>query len=365
MRLASLLLALFLPVASLAAQAVWTVSGTPIVDIASADANGNVVFQTLGGATRLSNGNFLVVDRGSTSIRVIDSKGKLIRNVGREGSGPGEYRIIISGNGCGNDSLLVWARETSVMVGQSGDAARTFKIPADSARLRPLRAFSCTTGGSIVYLTQPLSRPVQNAQGNFDMLAAAVLADREGKVIMRADPVPAGEWMPVPRGAFPRPLGPTSTVVAVGDRIVLGYSDSSRVWVIQPSGQKSVVRIPYTPRAPTPQEFKDAVSAIADMAPPQGRAMIEPELAKATMPATLPPYFDLFGDPDGVLWVQQSPPGAKRTDLLAMSLDGKVLARTIIPMPLLIYEIGREHVIGTYDDANGETHLAVFSLRRR
>ena len=110
----------------------------------------------------------------------------------------------------------------------------------------------------------------------------------------------------------------------------------------------------------------DAINDIADMVPVQMRQLVLPEIQKAAKkPAQLPSYFGIFGDPDGVLWVQQSPPGAKRTDLLAMSTDGKILARTLIPMPVKILDIGRDYILASYDDANDETHLAVFSLRRR
>jgi hypothetical protein len=358
-------LLLLFPLSLAGAQAEWAVSPKPIVDVTGVDASGGVVFQNLAGGTRLSNGNLLVVDKGAMSIRLIDSKGKLLKTEGRQGQGPGEYQILISGSGCGGDSLLVWARESMVMVGPNGLAARQFKMPPEGTRMMPLMNITCGGSGNLVYLTQPLGRPTMGANGSMFMTSAVATVDRSGKLIRTVDSVPSGEWMRAGNGAFPRPLAPTTSAVAVGDRVVVGVADSGRAWVFTADGKHSVINIPWTPRPATPEEFKMAVAAVAEMAPVQVRPAVEPEIAKAPKPASLPAYFNLYGDPDGVLWVQQSPPGAKRTDLLAMSVEGKVLARTIIPMAVRILEIGRDYILASYDDANDETHLAVFSLKKR
>src|SRR3954468_21083211 len=74
-----------LPLSIAGAQAEWPVAPKPIVDIPGVDASGNEVFQNLAGAVRLSNGYLIVADKGSTSIRLIDPSGKLIKSVGRQG----------------------------------------------------------------------------------------------------------------------------------------------------------------------------------------------------------------------------------------------------------------------------------------
>jgi len=352
-----------LPLSIAGAQAEWAVSTKPILDIPGVDASGTEIFQNLGGAVRLSNGNIVVADKGSTSIRLIDSKGKLIKSVGRQGSGPGEYRIIAAGSPCA-DSLIVWAVETTVMVGESGAAARQFKLPADNPRMAPMFNVSCARNGNFVYVTQPLARAA-TPQGLMSMKSAVLTTDRQGKILAQVDSIPSGLWMAVGGGGFPVPLGPITTAVAVGDHIAVGVSDSARIWIIAPDGKRSTITVPFTPRPPTDQEMSDAIDAVADMAPVPLRPRLLPELKKAQKPATLPAYFGLFADPDGVLWVQQTPPGAKRTDFLAMSLDGKILARTIIPMTVKVLDIGRDYILASYDDANDETHLAVFSLRKR
>jgi hypothetical protein len=363
--LRALTVALALPLSSAFAQQEWIIGAKPLLDVVGVDASGTMVFQNPGGGTRLANGSLLVADLGSTSIRLIDATGKLVRSVGREGSGPGEFRILFGGNGCGSDSLFVYARETAVMFTPTGTEGRRFPVPADSTRLRPLKTFTCMADGSIAYLTQPLDRPVVDPQGMMRMRGAAVVADRNGKVVRTISDIPAGEWMQVQRGAFPRPLSPMTYLTTVGDRVVIGVSDSARVWMIAPSGARTTLALPFAARAPTADEFKNAVTSVVEMAPVTLRPTIEPQLSKAPVPETLPPFFGLFGDPTGALWVQQSVPGSPRTAFIVLDATGKIIARPTILLPLSIYEIGRDYILGSYTDANDEVHLAVLSLRRQ
>src|SRR3954469_16440414 len=170
-----------LPLSIASAQADWPVSPKPILDVVGIDASGGEGFQNVAGPVRLSNGNLIVADKGSTSIRLIDSKGKLIKSVGRQGSGPGEYRIIAAGSPCA-DSLIVWAVETTDMVGESGAAARQFKLPADNPRMAPMFNVSCARNGNFVYVTQPLARAMTPA-GLMSMKSAVLTTDRQGKIL--------------------------------------------------------------------------------------------------------------------------------------------------------------------------------------
>jgi hypothetical protein len=82
------------------------------------------------------------------------------------------------------------------------------------------------------------------------------------------------------------------------------------------------------------------------------------------MPALLPPYASLLSDPTGLLWVQLSPSGAKQVDLVAMQLDGRLVARIRLPRPLTLYEIGRDYILGSYTDDADELHVAAYKLNR-
>jgi hypothetical protein len=47
-----------------------------------------------------------------------------------------------------------------------------------------------------------------------------------------------------------------------------------------------------------------------------------------------------------------------------MHLDGRVEARVQVPSPLTVFEIGRDYVLRSYTDADGEMHVVVHRLLR-
>lgn len=53
-------------------------------------------FLSIGYAYRLATGDIVVADWRTPFLRVFDHKGQLLRKLGREGAGPGEFRSVYS-----------------------------------------------------------------------------------------------------------------------------------------------------------------------------------------------------------------------------------------------------------------------------
>jgi 6-bladed beta-propeller len=66
---------------------------SPVLTI-GAEGNPDYEFTALGAAHRLASGDFVVADWQSPIIRIYSPDGRLLRRVGRKGSGPGEYQAI-------------------------------------------------------------------------------------------------------------------------------------------------------------------------------------------------------------------------------------------------------------------------------
>lgn len=368
--LAAAAAAALLPFAELHGQAEWAVDRKPILDLTGVTAGGAVNFENVAGVTRLHDGSLLIADRGPNSVRLFDPTGKLVKTVGRTGDGPGEFQTMLWAGGCGPDSMLVWdpRKGQASIVTSNGSVARTFRIPADSgSRVRgPLNMIACGARGTIAYISDPTGRVSSATQGVFSMLASIVTVSAEGKVLSHIDSVPSGEFVALGRGGGgPRPLGIAAYIVVLGDRTIVGLSDSARVSVLDPAGKKSSVRLPVQSRAPTRDEFDAAVASIGQMVPAPLKQGIVDQLSKTTPPALAPTFFGLFSDPVGLLWVQTSPAGAKQATLLAVQPDGRVVARVQLPVPLVVSEIGRDFILGTYSDDSDELHVVVLRLNRK
>jgi hypothetical protein len=358
-----LLVALTHPVSAVSQQT-WTVGTQPVLDIIGADSRGKVNFALPAGATRLSDGSLLVADRGGGSVLLFDRSGTLIRTSGRAGEGPGEFQSMLWAGGCGTDSLLVWdARlRRATFVGKGG-ILRQFNLPATPSTPNGLW-FSCGSGGTIAYLSEPTGRRAPIAANIIQMEANVVALTREGELAKNHGLFSGGEWFLPGRGGFPRPLGAATSIAMVGNSIVVGTADSASIVVIATDGKRTTLAVPGERRAPTREEFDASVRAIGSLAPGSVRQMAIDGLSKAPMPPLLPPYSSIFPDQTGLVWVQLSPTGSRQSDFIAMQLDGRVLARIRIPRPLTIYEIGRDYVLGSFTDDQDEVHIVIYRLTR-
>jgi hypothetical protein len=366
----ALICAFITPFAGLAAQTTWV--ATTIVDVPGVAASGEVNFEYPVGATRLQNGFLLIADKGPSSVRLIDSKGKLVKTISRKGPGPGEFRSMLAAVGCGRDSLLVWdySARLATIVTASG-VARRFSIPSVAGPRPPLLDIACTTDGRIGYVSEPTGRVQSALPGVFGTTASVVITARDGKVITQFDELPGSQFVSTvsPRGgqgAFPRPLSASTLLTGMGDRLLFGSSDSSQVTVLAPDGSRSYIAIPTAARrAPTDAEFEAAAAAIAALAPKAMVQSAQDQLTKSPRPERLPAYTALHGTNDGRLWVQTSPQGATSLDLLACDMEGHVVGKLHIPLALTIYEIAGGHIVGAYSDASDEVHVVDLKISRR
>ena len=87
-------------------------------------------------------------------------------------------------------------------------------------------------------------------------------------------------------------------------------------------------------------------------------------LETVSKPEMLPPYGPLFADPEGFLWMQTSFPGDSVTTLRAIGGTDGERADIRLPRVVTVLEVGSDYLLGTYEAANGEPCIAMYSLHR-
>lgn len=85
----------------------WTVEPTPLVSIGDGGGAGHELFAVRDALLR-ANGSLLVLSAGTDDLRVFSSTGQLIRTVGMEGEGPGEFKSPTGFTLLPNGHLLVY-----------------------------------------------------------------------------------------------------------------------------------------------------------------------------------------------------------------------------------------------------------------
>lgn len=356
---------------SAVAQATWTVDRTPILDLVGIADNGATRFENPAGGTLLANGWLLVADRGPVVVRLLDPAGRQAKSIGRAGEGPGEFRAMLWAGRCGRDSLVVWdpVRRRATFVDSSKVGAQITIPSGAGARLRgPLLRIACGSG-RMGYLADPDAARPATTENVLRMLSSIVVAGRDGRVLWTKDSVTSSEIVRTvsPEGQrswAPRPLGFWTEVAFAGDRLVVGTSDSARLLVYAADGSHRSIALPIDPAPPTAAERDAAIMAMVTMAPARLRQAFATQLRAVPSPKLRPAFSGLYDDPSGAVWVQVNPLGGKPIDLVLVTAEGKVTARAQVPIPMAIWEIGANHVLGTYTDSNDEPHIVAFRLRR-
>lgn len=348
----------------------WTVDTGPVVDIAGASSTGEVLLGLPSGAARLPNGTIVVADRFSWSIRYFSEKGELVRTVGREGDGPGEFRGISWLGRCAGDTIFVWDfmhRRMSAL-DPAGRVSRQFRLPLNPTDPVPY-VFRCSGSGSFALLAEPLLADLP-ARANESARAKAplVVADSRGEITGRIGEFVTREFVVAGQlGApLPRPLGRETSIAITGNAVFVGTADSAIVEMFGLDGsRRRAIRIDAPSRRPTRQLYERAAEElVAYQRDAAWQARFKKLFLEMPMPATLPPYSAIFADTDGVLWVVHSTLGDSLLSLSAHSNEGRLLSTVTVPRLETVFEIGTDYILGSYQDSAGYPHVASYRLRR-
>lgn len=365
--------------APLFAQRQWSVDPKAIIDIAGTTPRGDVVLEFPVAGTRLASGVIVVADLSASKVRFFDQTGKLTKSVGQPGAGPGDFRQLMWLGQCAADSIFAWdygLRRMTVISGSTATVARQYTIPADPAqRVGAPTTVSCSRAGRFAMQAPMVPRP-----GNFIVVtpdstvlrgkSAIALADRGGNVTSSLGDLWFAEMYMTgrnggPRGGGFRPLGRTTSVALAGDRVYIGTADSAFVDVYAPDGKLvSAIPLGLTPRKASRQHLEGAIGDQLPMYPGQMRASLREAMLALPLPEYLPAYSALLTDPDGILWAVASAPGDTETQLVAVDANGKRVGDVRVPLQLAVFEVGRDYILGRYEDQQDEPHLALFRLRR-
>ena len=99
----------------------------------------------------------------------------------------------------------------------------------------------------------------------------------------------------------------------------------------------------------------------------RARAQIERAFTTTPLAKYLPSTRDLIVDSDDNLWVQHYPgASSKSVAWTVVSADGTMRATVLLPTALEVHEIGCDHVLGRYVDADESVpEVRLYALTRK
>lgn len=352
----------------------WTVSATPSLSLGAMEGAGPDVFGQIVDLASVGDGAIAVADAQAGEVRVFSRTGAHLATLGRAGQGPGEFVSLMSVQGLGGDTLAVYdsglGRLTRFVL--SGAVVRErdlgpLEVNGELAFVERVRILS---GGGLA------TRESRDFSGDGER--DGVFRDTVHFVI-----VPPGESRPVLVDALPgvwtlwitfqgqrlfrfQPFTPYPQLAARGDTMYLMSGEHFEIRKATASGLVGIIRRGMAP-PPVTQEDRDRFIEAA-MAPMPEEQWREARLLLGSMsfPQRLPAYRKLLVDPDGNVWAERymSPgfPSGPEWDVFTGA--GQYLGAVRNPEGLDWFEVGRDYVLGVWEDEFDVPHVRIHALLR-
>lgn len=319
---------------------------------------------------RLSSGEIVVANSGTSELRWYSANGAWVRTLGREGSGPGEYRSLRRMLLLAGDSLLaedgLAARMT--LYDARGRLARSWQISPAGSFVTPPPIGRLADGSFVAVTDRALSPPPGATK-----YEAVLIRYRDGALVDTLAAVSGGESFSVPCGtnsspgvcSMGVPYGLRTLVAVLGHRAYVGNGERYELLRIDArTGRLDTLRraVPEVPLDAVRRAF--FVDSITAELPEARRVVVRQRFANAPARRTMPFFDDLAADDEGRLWLArpQGRGAAQRTwDLL--DENGRFLGSVELPSALRITHVARGHLVGVSKDRDGVEYVEVYRLR--
>lgn len=332
----------------------WRVVEHPTLSIGSAEGpEENQLYRVID-ATRLEDGRIAIANLGSHEVRFYDADGRFRSASGGEGRGPGEF----SSMGLlwiARDSLLVYDLNSGMRISVftlDGEFVRSFVLDrtTDGRFVVPVDLFS---NGRVLTL---VARRDQEISSGLALDTALLLTyTPEGRLADTLGWFPEDERYLVKQvdivASTRRPFGLAAQRAMWGERMYFGSSATYEIGLYAMDG--TLERLIRAPLANPPVTAAERAEYERRQLENRSRtAPIWREIQRQIeLPDTKPAYGKLLVDAAGNLWVADY---AREREQLnhwnVFDADGRWLGPVDTPAAMIVYEIGRDYVLGLWQD---------------
>lgn len=324
----------------------------PMVDLAATSASGEMRFGNATGVIRLDDGTLVVADRANLSLRFLSPEGKLLREVGRKGTGPAEFQMLRWMGRCGTNAIYTWdPRQARLTVFDTlGASVRQFNVATS-----PM-AWSCNGAGEFATLASVKGEAMPSLTAP-PVTAELATFRPDGSLLRSFGRIAAGKN---------RPLAADAAVTLIGNRMYYGEGDSAAVVVSTLEGRVlDMVPLGVAGRRVTPTQYRATVEhTLLGLILAKDRDVPREYMMKIPAPDFLPAFRGLLADRAGAVWAITSPFGDGETVLQGVDTTGTPLGTLRIPRELDVREIGRDYLLAIAEDGEGEQHILVYRISR-
>lgn len=345
----------------------WHIDSVPIVSIGDMGGDFEPPFGFVQGATLVGDTMVVLGDREHHQLRYFDRNGSLVRTVGREGEGPGEYRYLYHFQRCG-DSLHVSDIHRGLWNVYSTDGTYVRSYPDQAPRTGAASTFALACNAHGMFIRH--AYPSTDAQEIIKLrpMIPVWLANSAGDMVADLGDFPGPEVLARPMRSWDLfPLGKVTSIAIGRDRAYVGLADTSTILTYRLDGTLiSAIEAPFAPRATTEAD-RERYRLFDTLG--QHSRIVRSNLRRweqFQFPDQLPAYTALMIDATDLLWVRASPPDTGTVvRWVALSLTGTFVGDVDLPASLEVSEIGADYVLGIETSlTDGSQHVRAYRLRR-
>jgi hypothetical protein len=324
-------------------------------------------------STRLSDGRIVVSDAQANSLKFYSPSGEYLKSVGGPGDGPGEFSRIGRAFRVHGDTLVVrdTRRPRLTYFDADGQRIRTSSIEPIDERVPRFTGFLRGTDYEVLQLAAGFSPPRET--GVRRDTTEIVIRSSESSRVQRIGRFPGVEWfdevssdhystwfLPFTRGLH----------MVAGDSLLwIGSSDEYELRGYDVEGALThIVRLEADskPVSAADQErfFNHQISSAETE---MSRDMWQRGRGFVTTAPTYPAFAGITVDQEGYLWVKEydaawsdDPPTWR-----VFTEEGVAIAIVHLPRDLQVHEIGKDYVLGRWEDALDVHHVQLLRLTRK
>ena len=354
----------------------FRVLDTPILDLGGAEAPPEFQFQQLLDLALLRNGNIVATDMSARRVLFFSEDGEPLAQQGRQGTGPGEFRLLF-GLAILGDSVIAYDRNFSRVTVFSSDGqflgVRTFEDPpagnpplrnyylvgsVDGDLLFTPRVFLPSTSGDVSVYRDTAPNLLYDVSLGFD----AEVAEPSGMDMFSSV-----------QGASSVPFGRISVIASSEETVFICHGRDFEIRQFEPGrGLTHIIRRPYHPRPVTEEDLQELIARHLQNAGASSandprfdgfRAMME----SAPLPEFMPTIDGLIADALGFLWARHysTRPGEAPREWSVFSSEGRWLGEVTMPVRFRPSVIREDYVLGVYSDAYDVEHIQKLPLVRQ